>query len=67
MNELTLSVPDISCDHCVRAITGEVSQVPGVRAVDVRIATKTVTVTGDRVGGRRPRRHRRGRVRGGVR
>ncbi len=46
MNELTLSVPDISCDHCVRAITGEVSQVPGVRAVDVRIATKTVTVTG---------------------
>lgn len=47
MNELTLSVPDISCDHCVRAITGEVSQVPGVRAVDVRIATKTVTVSGD--------------------
>jgi copper chaperone len=46
VNELTLSVPDISCDHCVRAITAEVSQVPGVQAVDVRIDTKTVTVTG---------------------
>ena len=46
MNELLLSVPDISCDHCGRAITAEVSQVAGVRAVDVQIATKTVKVTG---------------------
>ena len=46
MNELLLSVPDISCDHCVRAITAEVSQVVGVQGVDVQIATKTVRVTG---------------------
>ena len=46
MNELVLSVPDISCDHCVRAITGEVSCVDGVERVDVQLATKTVRVTG---------------------
>ena len=46
MNELLLSVPDISCDHCVRAITDEVSQVAGVQGVDVQLATKTVRVTG---------------------
>jgi copper chaperone len=46
VNELLLSVPDISCDHCVRAITGEVSCVEGVQSVDVQLATKTVRVTG---------------------
>ena len=46
MNELLLSVPDISCDHCVRAITGEVSGVEGVENVDVQLGTKTVRVTG---------------------
>jgi copper chaperone CopZ len=46
VSELLLSVPDISCDHCVRAITAEVSQVVGVQAVDVQIATKTVKVMG---------------------
>lgn len=46
MNELLLSVPDMSCDHCVRAISGEVSCVAGVESVDVQLATKTVRVTG---------------------
>ena len=46
MNELLLSVPDMSCDHCVRAITAEVSQVTGVEDVDVQLATKTVKVSG---------------------
>ena len=46
VNELFFSVPDISCDHCVRAITGEVSCVDGVESVDVELATKTVRVTG---------------------
>jgi copper chaperone len=46
VNELLLSVPDISCDHCVRAITGEVSCVEGVQSVDVQLTTKTVRVTG---------------------
>ena len=46
MNELVLSVPDISCGHCVNAIKAEVAEVRGVTAVDVDLATKTVRVTG---------------------
>ena len=46
MSEIVLSVPDMSCDHCVRAITGEVSCVDGVQHVDVQLTTKTVRVTG---------------------
>jgi copper chaperone len=46
VNELLFSVPDMSCDHCVRAITAEVCQVAGVQDVDVQLATKTVRVTG---------------------
>lgn len=40
------SVPDISCQHCVDAITTEVSAVGGVTAVDVDLEAKTVTVAG---------------------
>lgn len=43
----TYSVPGISCDHCVHAITNEVDKLEGVRAVRVDLATKTVTVDGD--------------------
>ena len=46
MNELLLSVPDMTCDHCVRAISGEVSCVAGVESVEVQLAAKTVRVTG---------------------
>lgn len=43
-------VPGISCEHCERAITSEVSDVAGVDAVVVDLAAKTVTVTGNDVG-----------------
>jgi len=43
----TYDVPDISCDHCVAAITGAVSPLEGVEAVDVSVDAKTVTVTGE--------------------
>lgn len=43
----TYSVPQISCEHCVNAITGEVSELTGVDSVTVDIASKTVTVVGD--------------------
>ncbi len=46
MNEIVLNVPDMSCDHCVRAISSEVAVVPGVQTVDVRLEGKTVRVTG---------------------
>jgi copper chaperone CopZ len=42
----TYSVPGISCGHCRTAITGEVTKVAGVSAVDVDLDTKTVTVAG---------------------
>ena len=37
-------VPEISCQHCVNAITKEVSAVPGVKQVIVNLADKTVQV-----------------------
>ena len=47
MNETIIySVPEMSCGHCRAAITGEVSAVPGVEAVDVDLDSKLVTVNG---------------------
>jgi copper chaperone CopZ len=46
MQTLTYSVPGISCGHCRTAITGEVTQLAGVAAVDVDLERKLVTVTG---------------------
>jgi len=43
----TYSVPEISCGHCVQAITGAVTPLEGVDAVDVSVDAKTVTVTGE--------------------
>jgi copper ion binding protein len=43
----TFSVPEVSCGHCVSAITKEVSSVPGVQKVDVSLSSKQVTVTAD--------------------
>lgn len=37
-------VPGISCNHCVNAVTKEVSALSGVQKVDVVLDTKIVTV-----------------------
>ena len=37
-------VPEVSCQHCVNAITKEVSAIPGVQQVQVALDSKTVTV-----------------------
>jgi copper chaperone len=43
-------VPGVSCQHCVNAITQEVSALPGVQKVQVALENKTVTVEhGDEV------------------
>ncbi len=42
-----LSVPDISCAHCVSAITLAVGGVAGVSSVDVQLEHKLVIVDGD--------------------
>ena len=44
--QLTYSVPGVSCGHCRAAITAEVAMVPGVASVDVDLETRRVTVTG---------------------
>jgi len=44
---MTYRVPDVSCDHCVKAITSELEKVPGVASVDVDLTTKLVTVQHD--------------------
>jgi len=40
--ETVLSVPDISCEHCVHAINGALKVLPGVEMVNTDIPTKTV-------------------------
>lgn len=40
------SIPDISCEHCVNAITAKVTAVDGVTAVVVDLDAKTVSVEG---------------------
>lgn len=42
----TFNVPDISCQHCVDAITNEVTAVEGVTDIAIDLNTKTVSVVG---------------------
>ena len=42
-----LTVPDISCEHCERTITGALSPVAGVKRVAVDIPAKQVRVDYD--------------------
>jgi len=51
MSTLTYSVPGVSCEHCQRAIEGEVSQVEGVEAVTGNLGLKTVTISGESLDG----------------
>jgi len=46
MNELTYSVPGMSCGHCEHAVSTELQTVDGVESVDVDLETKLVTVRG---------------------
>ena len=47
METVTYTAPDISCEHCQRAIEGAVGALPGVQAVHVEIPTKRVEVRFD--------------------
>jgi copper chaperone len=49
MKEMTMTterfqVPEVSCQHCVNAITKEVSALAGVQRVQVNLDDKTVVV-----------------------
>ncbi|MCA9471690.1 MAG: copper ion binding protein [Nitrospirales bacterium] len=47
MAAVTLSVPDISCDHCKQSIEGALKTIDGVHAAEVHVASKTVDVNFD--------------------
>ena len=47
MSNVTLNVPDISCEHCERTITNALQPVNGVRSVQVDIPTRQVRVEYD--------------------
>ena len=44
MKTVVLNVPDISCEHCERTITGALTLIEGVQSVNVDIPTKQVRV-----------------------
>lgn len=43
----TVSVPGISCGHCVATIQRELGELPGVTQVEAEETAKTVTVSWD--------------------
>jgi copper chaperone len=45
-SELDYTVPGVSCEHCVGAVTDEVEQVEGVESVVVDLESRRVKVTG---------------------
>jgi copper chaperone len=47
VNTTTYTVVGMTCEHCVNAVTEEVSQLPGVHGVQIDLASGAVTVTSD--------------------
>ena len=47
MAKETLTIPNISCGHCVTAVKNELSEMPGVTSVEGNPQSKTVVVAWD--------------------
>ena len=47
MDQITYTVPDMSCAHCKAAVSSELARVTGVRQVEVDLDTKRVVVHGE--------------------
>jgi copper ion binding protein len=47
MSTSTYTVEGMTCEHCVRSVTEEVSEVPGVAAVDVDLGSGRLTVSAE--------------------
>ncbi|HEX6539802.1 MAG TPA: heavy-metal-associated domain-containing protein [Candidatus Dormibacteraeota bacterium] len=47
MSEITLTAPDISCDHCKRTIETELAGLDGIQRVEVQPPAKSVHVVFD--------------------
>lgn len=51
MTEIVFRVSGMTCDHCVAAVTDEITAIPGVRGVTVALVpsgVSDVSVTSDR-------------------
>ena len=48
MSSQTFTVTGMTCEHCVHAVTGEFSSLPGVTAVAVDLTSGAVTVHSER-------------------
>ena len=44
---IQLTINGMTCDHCVRAVTGAISGVAGVSGADVDLDAGAATVTGE--------------------
>jgi len=47
MSTATYTVTGMTCAHCVSAVTGEISTLPGVTDVRIDLASGAVAVTSD--------------------
>jgi copper chaperone len=47
VEQITLTAPDISCDHCKHTIERELGTLPGVHSVAVDVPSKLVDVRFD--------------------
>jgi copper chaperone len=47
MTKVTLSVPEVHCDHCKHSLEGAVGSLPGVDSVSVSISEATIDVAYD--------------------
>ena len=45
MSTSTYTVTGMTCEHCVRSVTEEVSAIPGVTDLQIDLATGTLAVT----------------------
>jgi copper chaperone len=45
--DTTLSVPEISCEHCVKTINGALGALAGVESVNTNLDSKTVQLRYD--------------------
>lgn len=47
MEKSVIRVDGMSCQHCVKAVSGAVNALPGIESVEVDLAAKTVAVAHD--------------------
>lgn len=47
MDQVTLNVPDISCNHCKMSIEGAVNELSGIDSAVVDVAGRTVEISFD--------------------